>query len=100
MAIFPFALLILAVCLQAILLGVSYAYAGVAASAASRAVSLGTDPQLAVDRALPSGLRAATSVGASGSAVRVRVKVPLLIGSGVTRDVGIAVDHRVLEEPR
>ncbi|HWJ52761.1 MAG TPA: response regulator, partial [Propionibacteriaceae bacterium] len=51
-AMFPFALLILAIALQAILLGVTFAYSGVAADAAARAVSLGNNPQAAVAEAL------------------------------------------------
>ena len=99
-AMFPFALLILAICLQTILLGVSYAYSGVAADAAARAVSIGTNPQLAVAEALPAGLHSKVSVSSGGSSVRVTVRAPLLVGDGVTRDVGIVVDHRVVEEPR
>jgi pilus assembly protein CpaE len=99
-AMFPFALLILAICLQTILLGVSYAYSGVAADAAARAVSIGTNPQLAVAEALPAGLYSKVSVNAGGSSVRVTVRAPLLVGDGVTRDVGIVVNHRVVEEPR
>jgi pilus assembly protein CpaE len=99
-AMFPFALLILAICLQTILLGVSYAYSGVAADAAARAVSIGTNPQLAVAEALPAGLHSKVSVSSAGSSVRVTVRAPLLVGDGVTRDVGIVVNHRVVEEPR
>ena len=50
---FPFALLVLAIALQTILLGVTFAYSGVAADAAARAVSLGNNPQSAVAEALP-----------------------------------------------
>ena len=99
-AMFPFALLILALALQTILLGVTFAYSGVASGAAARAVSLGTNPQAAVSDALPGGMYSKVSLNASGSSVRVTVKAPLLVGSGVTRDVGISVDHRVVEEPR
>ena len=97
---FPFALLILAIALQTILLGVTFAYSGVAADAAARAVSLGNNPQVAVADALPSGMRSKVSVAAGGSSVRVTVRAPLLAGNGVTRDVDISVDHRVVEEPR
>jgi pilus assembly protein CpaE len=99
-AMFPFALLILAVALQAILLGVTFAYSGVAAGAAARAVSLGNNPQVAVADALPSGMHSKVSVSAGGSSVNVTVRAPLLVGSGVTRDVPIIVGHRVVEEPR
>ena len=53
---FPFALLVLALALQTILLGVSFAYSGVASGAAARAVSLGNNPQAAVADALPGGM--------------------------------------------
>jgi pilus assembly protein CpaE len=99
-AMFPFALLILAIALQTILLGVTFAYSGVAAGVAARAVSLGNNPQAAVADALPSGMHSKVSVAGSGSSVNVTVKAPLLVGSGVTRDVPITVDHRVVEEPR
>ncbi|HEV2931154.1 MAG TPA: cellulose synthase operon protein YhjQ/BcsQ [Propionibacteriaceae bacterium] len=99
-AMFPFALLILAVALQTILLGVTFAYSGVAAGAAARAVSLGNNPHTAVADALPSGMHSKVSVAAGGSSVNVTVRAPLLVGSGVTRDVPITVGHRVVEEPR
>ena len=99
-AIFPFALLLLGICLQMILFGVSMAYSGVAAGAAARAVSIGTDPAVAVAEALPAGMAATTDVAASGRTVRVTVRAPLLLGDGVTRDVAIDVDHRVVKEPR
>jgi pilus assembly protein CpaE len=99
-AMFPFALLVLGIALQTILLGVTFAYSGVAADAAARAVSLGNNPQVAVARALPSGMQSKVAVAAGGSSVKVTVRAPLLVGSGVTRDVGIGVDHRVVEEPR
>ena len=99
-AMFPFALLILAIALQTILLGVTFAYSGVAAGAAARAVSLGNSPQAAVADALPSGMYSKVSVAGSGSSVNVTVRAPLLVGGGVTRDVPITVDHRVVEEPR
>ena len=99
-AMFPFALLILAIALQAILLGVTFAYSGVAAGAAARAVSLGNNPQVSVADALPSGMHSKVSVAANGSFVSVTVRAPLLAGDGVTRDVGIDVGHRVVEEPQ
>jgi pilus assembly protein CpaE len=99
-AMFPFALLVLAIALQAILLGVTFAYSGVAADAAARAVSLGNNPQAAVAEALPSGMQSKVSVVAGGSSVKVTVRAPLLAGDGVTRDVGVGVNHRVVEEPR
>jgi pilus assembly protein CpaE len=97
---FPFALLILALALQTILLGVTFAYSGVASGAAARAVSLGTSPQAAVSDALPGGMYSKVDLDSSGSSVRVTVKAPLLVGSGVTRDVRVSVNRRVVEEPR
>ena len=83
-----------------ILLGLSFGYSGVAAEAAARAVSLGNDPQAAVAGALPSGMYSKVSVTSDRSAVTVRVRAPLLAGGGVTREVSIDVNHRVVEEPR
>ena len=99
-ALVPVAMVILVVCLQFVLLGVSFVWSGVAADSAARAVSIGTSPQAAVAQALPSSMDA--QVSTSGSAVRVRVKAPLLMGNGIgrTQDVQIDVDHRVVEEPR
>ena len=99
-ALVPVAMVILVVCLQFVLLGVSFVWSGVAADAAARAVSIGTSPQAAVAQALPSSMDA--QVSTSGSSVRVRVKAPLLMGNGIgrTQDVQIDVDHRVVEEPR
>ena len=97
---FPFALLVLAIALQTILLGVTFAYSGVAADAAARAVSLGNNPQVAVADALPNGMQSKVSVAAGGSSVRITVRAPMLAGNGLTRDVDISVDHRVVEEPR
>ena len=50
--------------------------------------------------ALPSGMHSKVSVSGGGSSVNVTVRAPLLVGSGVTRDVPIIVGHRVVEEPR
>lgn len=99
-AMFPFALLLLALALQTILLGVSFAYSGVAASAAARAVSLGNNPQAAVARALPSGMQASTTVVGSGDTVRVTVRAPLLALPGWTREAQVGVNHEVVREPR
>lgn len=99
-AMVPIALLVLVICLQVLLLGISFVWSGVGATAAARAVSVGTSPQAAVAEALPSGLN--YDVAVSGSAVRVRVRSPLLMGSGVLRqeNVAIDVDHGVVREPR
>lgn len=99
-AMIPAAIITLVICLQVLLLGVCFVWSGVGATAAARAVSVGTNPQVAVADALPSGMDYDVSV--SGSAVRVRVRSPLLVGSGVLRkeNVSIDVDHGVVREPR
>lgn len=99
-AMVPLALAILVVCLQVVLLGASFVWSGVAASAAARAVSLGTDPAAAAADALPGGMQSQTSVSGGGDSVSVRVRTPLLIGAGVTREVSVDVSHTVVEEPR
>ncbi len=99
-ALFPVALLLLVICLQMIMLGVSAAYSGVAAGAAARAVSIGASPQAAVDEALPAGMRSKVSVSSGGDTVSVTVKAPLMIGPGVNRDVTVSLGHQVVEEPR
>lgn len=99
-ALFPVALLLLAICLQVVLLGVSFVWSGVAASTAARAVAIGDNPQAAVSRVLPGGMRSHVSVGANGSSVHVTVRSPMLVGHGVSKDIDIDVDHRVVKEPR
>ena len=99
-AMIPFALLILVVCLQCILLGVSFVWSGVAADAAARAMSVGTSPDAAARSAVPAGLRSQLRVASGGSHVAVTVHVPMLFGDGVQRDVDVDVQHTVVEEPR
>jgi pilus assembly protein CpaE len=99
-ALFPVALVLLVMCLQMIMLGVSAAYSGVAAGAAARAVSIGASPQAAVDDALPAGMRSKVAVSSGGDTVSVTVKAPLMIGPGVSRDVTVGLGHQVVEEPR
>jgi pilus assembly protein CpaE len=99
-AIFPFALMFFAIGLQMIMIGISFAYSGVAADAAARAVSLGTSPQAAVADALPAGMSSKVSVTAGGDTVVVTVRAPLVATEGWTREVSIDVNHQVVEEPR
>jgi hypothetical protein len=57
---------------------------GGAARAAARAAAVGGDPLVAARRALPGALERGLSVRADRrGAVRVRVAVPLVVGSGV-----------------
>jgi pilus assembly protein CpaE len=98
--LFPIALVILVLCVQLVVLGVSLAYSGVAADEAARAVSIGENPRIAVDRALPPGFRAKSTVSADGSSVRVTVSSGILIGDGVSKDVPVPINHVVVKEPR
>jgi pilus assembly protein CpaE len=99
-ALVPVALIVLVICLQVVLIGVSFVWSGVAAAAAARAASLGEDPAGAARAAVPAGLQSDLSVSAAGARVSVTVRAPLLMTDGVTRDVLIDTDHRVVEEPR
>lgn len=99
-ALIPVALVVMVLCLQMLLVGISFVWSGVAATAAARAASIGTDPVAAGRAALPGSMQARSTVRASGSSISVTVRAPLLMGNGVTRDVGIDVAHRVVEEPR
>lgn len=98
--LFPFALIVLVICLQLVLLGLSFVWSGVAADAAARAVSIGTDPAAAARDVVPGPLADQVVVDRDGPRVVVRVKAPLLLGDGVTRTVTVDVDHAVVEEPR
>jgi pilus assembly protein CpaE len=96
----PAVVLVVLICLQFLVWGVSFVWSGVAATAAARAASLGDSPRAAADDALPAALRSFTTVTANGSTVRVRVSPPLLIGDGASSEATIEVDHTVVEEPR
>lgn len=98
-ALFPFALLVLALCLQLVLLGVAFVWSGVAGDAAARAVSLGQSPQAAVNKRLPAGLHGQV-ISADQDHVTVRVSSPLLIGNGVKSEVDVDTNHTVVREPR
>jgi pilus assembly protein CpaE len=99
-AMFPFAVMFLIICMQMVLLGVSLAYSGIAAEEAARAVSIGRDPQAAVNDVLPAGFQARSTVAAGGNSVRVTVSSELLMGDGVSKDVPIPFNHVVVREPR
>ena len=99
-ALVPLAMLVLIVAFQVVLLGVSVVCSDAATSAAARAVSIGTDPGAAARNAVPDGMRSGTAVTAGSSTVEVRVKAPLLVGTGIHREIALDVDHRVVREPR
>lgn len=99
-AMLPFALFLLVLCGQLLLLGLSTAVAGAAAQEASRAVALGQDPGAAARSVIPDGLRSSTTVTSTPTSVRVVVRTPLQIGPGVTRELPVGVDHTVVREPR
>ena len=99
-AMVPIALVVLVVCLQFVLLGMSFVWSGVAANAAARAASVGTDPDAAARNVLPPGMQSKVTVAGGGASVRVQVRSPLLMGNGVTKEISVDVDHTVVEEPR
>ena len=96
----PIALVVLVVCMQFVLLGVSFVWSGVAANAAARAAAVGTDPNAAARDVLPAGMQSKVTVAAGGASVRVQVRSPLLMGNGVTKQISVDVNHTVVEEPR
>ena len=77
---------------QLVVLGESWWLAGVAARAAGRAAVVGTDTRAAARAALPDGWggRVAVRVG-DGSALVVRVSVPMVIGGRSLGSVGADV---------
>lgn len=98
--LFPVALMVLVVCVQLVLLGLSFVWSGVAADAAARAVSIGTDPVAAAKEVVPRPMADDVTVDRDGDRVLVRVRSPMLMGDGVTRWVTVDVDHDVVREPR
>ncbi len=99
-AMVPIALVVLVVCLQFVLLGLSFVWSGVAANAAARAAAVGTDPNAAARDVLPPGIQSHVTVASGGAWVQVQVRSPLLMGNGVTKQVSVDVAHTVVEEPR
>lgn len=99
-AMFPLAVLMLVLCVQLLLLGVSTAVAGASAQEAARAVALGQDPVQAARSVVPDAMQASTVVTATGSSVVVVIRAPLQIAPGVERDIPVGVDHQVVREPR
>ncbi|MFC7624047.1 CpaE family protein [Microlunatus sp. GCM10028923] len=96
----PVALLLLIFCLQLALFGLGFVSAGSAADAAARAASIGADPEAAALAAVPEQLAGGIGVEQEGNQVTVRFTSPLLFLDGVTRTATMAVDHRIVEEPR
>jgi pilus assembly protein CpaE len=96
----PAAVLVVLICLQFMVWGVSFVWSGVAATASARAASLGDNPSAAASDAVPAALRSFTTVTSDGSTVRVRESPPLLVGDGASAKATIEVDHTVVKEPR
>lgn len=99
-AMLPFALFVLVLCGQLLLLGLSTAVAGAAAQEASRAVALGQDPGAAARSVIPDGMQSSTTVTSTPTSVRIVVRTPLQVGPGTTRELPVGVDHTVVREPR
>jgi pilus assembly protein CpaE len=81
-ALLPLVVLVAALLWQALLVGQAAWLAGSAARGAARAQALGADPRAAAVAALPRRLRSGLTVRARESDVRVRVRVPALVGGG------------------
>lgn len=99
-ALVPLAIILLVIAWQVVLLGLSFVWAGRAANAASRAVSVGAEPLTAARRVVPGSVRDDLSVSTSGNAVTVRVKASLLTTGAQSRTVTVDVDRQVVKEPR
>ena len=82
-ALLPLVVLVGALLWQGLLAGQAAWLAGSAARGAARAAAVGGEPRVAARAALPSRLRSGlvVRVAASG-AVRVRVRVPAVVGGG------------------
>jgi hypothetical protein len=80
-ALLPLLALAGALLLQALLVGQGAWLAGSAARGAARAHAIGADSREAALRALPPRLRREVSVRAGDRDVRVRVRVPALVGA-------------------
>lgn len=99
-AMFPFAVLLLVICVQLVLVGASTAIAGAAAQEGARAVSIGRDPVPAAERVVPGFMLRTTTVSSGPSSVRVVVRAPFQIAPGIAREADVGVDHGVVREPR
>jgi hypothetical protein len=84
-ALLPLVVVLAAGVWQLALCGHAVWAGGVAARAAARAEAVGADPRDAAVRRLPSSLRPGVEVRSVGSegAVRVEVRIPAVVGSGL-----------------
>jgi hypothetical protein len=81
-ALLPLLALVGALLWQALLVGQAAWLAGSAARGAARAQAVGGDPRAAAVAVLPRRLRSGLIVRAGERDVRVRVRVPALVGGG------------------
>ncbi len=81
-AILPLVALVAVLLWQGVLVGQAAWLAGSAARGAARAQAIGTDPRAAARAALPERLRTGLAVRAGERDVRVRVRVPAVVGGG------------------
>ena len=97
---FPFAVLLLVLCVQLAPVGASPAIAGAAAQEGARAVAIGGDPEQAAEAVVPGFMRSTTTVSSGPSSVRVVIRAPFQIAPGIAREATVGVDHGVVQEPR
>jgi len=81
-ALLPLIALVGAVLWQGLLVGQAAWLAGAAARGAARAHAVGADPRAAARAALPRRLEPGLDVRAGERDVRVRIRVPALVGGG------------------
>jgi hypothetical protein len=81
-ALLPLVILVAALLWQALLVGQAAWLAGSAARGAARAQAVGGDPAAAARAALPARLHRGLTVRPRDSEVRVRVRVPAVVGGG------------------
>ena len=86
-ALLPLLVLVGAVLWQGLLVGQAAWLAGAAARGAARAQAVGADPRAAARAALPRRLERGLDVRARERDVRVRVRVPALVGGGAVLHV-------------
>jgi pilus assembly protein CpaE len=97
--ILPVALVVLLLCWQVALYGMSAIWAGHAASVAARAASVGADPGAAVRADLPAGVAGDVTVTGGGSSVTVVVRVPMLAPRLPGLPVTVSSTRGVVSEP-
>ncbi|HEU4973931.1 MAG TPA: TadE/TadG family type IV pilus assembly protein [Baekduia sp.] len=81
-ALLPLLVLVVLLAWQAVVAGQALWLAGSAAREAARARALGDDPQHAASRVLPGALQDGLTVARDGDGVRVRLRIPSVVGSG------------------